>query len=1438
MGKTARIGNGLTRPPELRGKMSMIGGSDGGTILTSAAPDQAARWRRGERLDQLFEDSCDNLRERGLGSQVAVDAGDVVLTYTELDERANQLARHLLVCGARPGDRIALLFDQPWRAYVAMLAVLKIHAAYVPLDPGFPPDRLQYIVEDANVAMVLSLSHLRDLLPEVAAVTVCLDDVQAQIDAKDTHRLGGTELGGTKDELAYIIYTSGSTGRPKGVAVEQASICNFVRVASDIYGIESTDRVYQGMTIAFDFSVEEIWVAWMVGATLVPKPGRSSMLGAELAEYLQEQRITALCCVPTLLATLDEDLPGLRFLLVSGEACPKDLVARWHRPGRRFLNVYGPTEATVTATWSVLDPDLPVSLGVPLPTYTAVIVDPAELRVLPRGEMGEIGLAGVGLARGYVNRQDLTERAFVPDFLGIENNPSGRIYRTGDLGRVNDDGQLEYFGRIDTQVKIRGYRIELSEIESVLLQLPGIAQAVVQTYEPEQGTVELAAYYTLRQDVGGVDAHDLHRMLRTRLPGYMVPAYFEQLDAIPMMASDKVDRKRLPRPEHRISRAAAGSFTAPTTAAEETLAAQLGAVLSLDKVSTDAHFFNDLGADSLLMARYCARIRKETALPAAAMQDIYENPTVRQLAACLETRHSESVLSAAVPETGAAVPEPMPQVSAFRYAMCGAIQLLAFLGYMMFAAWLLVFGYEWTAAGTNPLDMWLRAVGFGAATFVALSVVPIIVKWVFVGRWKPGTIRIWSVAYLRFWAVKTITRANPLVLFAGSPIYVLYLRLLGAKIGKGVVIFSRKVPACPDLLTVGDNTVIHKDSSLLCYRARGGIIEMGPVTLGRNVLVSERTTLDIGTSMGNDTQLGHASSLQTSQEVPDGEVWHGSPAARTSTNYSRVPAVYCSTRRRVIFSLLQLFNRLVLVVPAFVLGLAALLPAYLNTGHLQLGVYTFFVEVAVVSLVVFVVGLITGLVMIVTVPRLLNLFLKPDVVYPLYGWHFSIHRLIFRLSNIKTYKDIFGDSSYIVHYLKALGWNLNKVQQTGSNFGPTLGHESPFLNSVGTGTMVSDGLNMMNADYTSTSFRLSRVQIAGRNFLGNNITFPIGAQVGENCLLATKVMIPIDGPTRRDVGLLGSPAFEIPRSVQRDAQFDELKIAEAMNRLLPAKNRHNILSMVLFLSVRWFLLFVATIAGAVAVTAHSFLGVLAVAGAMLGLLVFGVLFNALVERSVMGFRRLKPQYCSIYDRYFWRHERLWKLLAGAAFNGTPFKPLVWRLLGVKVGKRLYDGGLNMPEKTLVTIGDNCTFSEGIHVQGHSMEDGTFKSDYIVIGNRCSFGVDSWVNYGVVMRDGSSLGADAMLMKGEDVPENATYSGNPAREVMNPAPATLTARVSSGPRHRDAIAATGGRLKLSKGNHGAHAAQGTHGAHAAQGTHGAHGTHRASRDKAAAPSSGS
>jgi len=452
----------------------------GGRVLTSDGYDDSIRWRPGERLEHLFEQRCGWLRRLGEAGHLAVDAADGSLSYTELDAQANQLARFLIRQGVRPGDRIGLLSDRAVDGYVGMLAVLKAHATFVPLDASFPADRVAYIASDARVRLILTRSHIAVRLESLASQVRLLrvDQAEDLIRAERHDPLTPDEVPQPPDELAYIIYTSGSTGSPKGVAVGHASICNFVRVAAEVYGITCHDRVYQGMTIAFDSSVEEIWVPWMCCATLVPKPDGGNLLGPDLGAFLREHHVTALCCVPTLLATLEEDLPELRFLLVSGESCPSDLIARWHRPGRRFLNVYGPTEATVTATWTVVHPARPVTIGVPLPTYSVVILDPEKDVALSPGIMGEIGIAGIGLADGYLNRPDLTERAFRPDFLGIGGNPSGKIYRTGDLGRVNRQGEIEHHGRIDTQVKIRGYRIELTEVESVLLRVPGIAHVL------------------------------------------------------------------------------------------------------------------------------------------------------------------------------------------------------------------------------------------------------------------------------------------------------------------------------------------------------------------------------------------------------------------------------------------------------------------------------------------------------------------------------------------------------------------------------------------------------------------------------------------------------------------------------------------------------------------------------------------------------------------------------------------------------------------------------------------------------------------------------------------------------------------------------------------------------------------------------------------------
>jgi non-ribosomal peptide synthetase-like protein len=1320
-----------------------------GPILTAAGQDNTIRWRQDERFEHIFEERCDRLRGTGRAGHLAVDAGDETLTFDELDARANRLARYLHSCDVRPGDRVALLLDEPVQAYVGMLAALKAGCAYVPLDVGFPSDRISYIVDDAKVRAVLSLAHLRDRLADVRIV--CLDDEAEQISTCSGDRLARSDRDAPPDDLCYIIYTSGSTGRPKGVAVGHASICNFVRVAAEVYGFGPEDRVYQGMTIAFDFSVEEIWVPLAVGATLVPKPAGAVLLGPDLRDFIQRSRITALCCVPTLLATLDEDLPDLRFLLVSGEACPQYLITRWGRGGRRMLNVYGPTEATVTATWAVVDPDKPVTLGVPLPTYSVVILDPEGPRALPAGEMGEIGIAGVGLAKGYVNRDDLTDRAFIPDFLGAPNNPSGRIYRTGDLGRVNTDGEIEYHGRIDTQVKIRGYRIELAEIESVLLQLPGISQAVVDAYEPEPGVAELVAYYSVRENGHRVEADEINGHLRDRLPGYMVPAYYEQLAAIPMLPSDKADRKSLPPPSGPRLLGAA-DFVAPETSDETVMAEELAAVLGLERVSVTSRFFDDLGASSLLMARFCARLR-ERDVPSLSMKDIYVQPTIRNLAAL----RAAPAATAVGEQT---VAPPLTRARTRQYVTCGALQFLAFLGYAYVSSLVVVWSLRWVVGASGFADTYVRSVVLGSTTFVYFCAAPIVLKWIVIGRWKSCEIPIWSLGYLRFWMVKTAIRANPLALFVGSPVYAMYLRALGAKIGRGAVILTT-MPVCTDLLSIGAGAVIRKDSFLPCYRGHAGLIQTGAVRIGANAFVGEKTVLDIDTSIGDGAQLGHTSALVRGQSVPDGEHWHGSPAQKTDLDYRTVAPARCGTFRRAAYGTLQIVMPLIFYVPIGFGILSGLLERFIGSPWVSVTEGDSIERLVAGSFVMYFGLVLTGLIFVATVPRLLNLALKPGRVYRLYGIRYVVQRAVTRMTNAKFYVDLFGDSACIPHYLRYIGYKLGRIEQTGSNFGTELGHESPYLSSVGRGTMVSDALSIMNAEYSSTSFQLSPVEIGPRNFLGNNIAYPPRAKVGENCLLGTKVMIPLDGQVRANVGLLGSPSFEIPRSVASDGRFDHLSHGDELIRRLAAKRRYNTATMGLFLLVRWFRFMIAVLILAATI---KYFGPLSVVFSTLSLLVFGILYGVFIERLATGFRALSPRFCSIYQRYFWWHERVWKLLATPLFNGTPFKNVMWRMLGVRIGRRVFDDGCGIPEKTLVTIGDDCTLNAGSVVQCHSLEDGTFKSDRTVIGSGCTVGLESFIHYGVTMGDGAVLAPDAFLMKGEQMPPSACWQGNPARAV--------------------------------------------------------------------------
>lgn len=1355
-----------------------------------ARPDKAilcpessspARWCPGERLHHLFEGRCDQLARLGKVEHPAIQYATTTFTYDQLDRRANRLARYLLAEGVQSGDIVGLLFDKSIHCYVALLAVLKINAAYVPLDPGFPPERVDYIVDDAAVRTILTLSIYRDQLRDLNTPLICLDLVEPAIEAQQAERLGPDEAGMPESELCYIIYTSGSTGRPKGVPIKHASICNFVRVAGEVYGYCSDDRVYQGLTIAFDFSVEEIWVPLMAGATLIPNWTGSSLVGVDLWSFLATANVTALCCVPTLLATIEEDLPDLRLLIVSGEACPQALIQRWHRSGRTILNAYGPTETTVTATVAALKPDEPVTIGAPLPTYSVVILEPGNNGVLARGEVGEICIGGIGLSEGYLGREDLTRAAFIEDFLDLPINPGKRIYRSGDLGTVNERGQIEYFGRIDTQVKIRGYRVELAEIDSVIMQLPQIAQAVVDTFEPEPGAIELVAYYTVIEESGDPGPEEIARRLRTLLPSYMVPAFYERLTAIPMLPSDKVDRKALPRPSGPRLQMTSRAYAAPAGPVEEGIAGLLAEVLKVERISVEDHFFDDLGANSLLMAQLGTRIRGQLGITNLSMREMYLCPTVRQLSA-----HLQSSLDRQAPLRRS---RPNYVASDFDYYTCGLMQLLLFLAVSYFY-WTAAFeGYGWVLIAETWDAAYQRAVVCSAALLILMTGLPIAAKWLLIGRWREEEFPVWGVRYVRFWAVKTLIRFSPIVAFIGTPIYNAYLRALGAKVSWNAVILAQSIPVCTDLITVGEGAVIRRYCVFPGYRAESNRIRTGRVTVGRNTFVGDGTVLDIDTIMEDGTQLGHASALHRGQRLAGGRRYHGTPAQEATTDYDRLERGDVSVLRKLAFSCTLLTSLILVLTPIPILVLYYFFGSVYDDANqtasevltTQATTWGQAPEIIYYMTFIFFGLLIAGLAYNLIMPRLLYMFIKPDHCYSLFGFHYYIHQWIHRISNSIFYNKLFGDSFLILHYLDGLGYKFTEKFQTGSNFGVEQQHDIPFLCKFGGGTMVSDGLRMLNAEFSTSTFCLSEARVGGSNFLGNDIFYPTGARVGDNCLLATKVMIPIEGPMHENTGLLGSPCFTIPRSVHRDHRFDFYKEENILKERLRRKNASNLITLTLFLAASWFIWI------AIAIVSHYIIydiGLLRPLGATLSMVAAITLFfgySALVERAALSFKTLRPKYCSIYDEDFWHHERYWKLMVDEALsvlNGTPLKNLVWRALGVRIGKKVFDDGVIIPERTLTTIGDFCTLNEGSVLQSHSLEDGTFKSDHVVIGDGCTLCVKGFVHYGVVMGPETALEPNSFLMKGERPMANSVWAGNPAREVQieqrlpDPSPAAI------------------------------------------------------------------
>ncbi|MBL0385660.1 amino acid adenylation domain-containing protein [Tumebacillus sp. ITR2] len=555
----------------------------------------------------------------------ALRFGGREISYDELNRRANRLAHHLRRLGLKKGQLVGLSMERRPELVIGVLAILKAGGAYLPLDPTYPQDRLTYMVEDAEVRLLLTQESLRGQLPAEGVQQVFVDGDSAALEQEPTDNL---ESWSTPDDLAYVIYTSGSTGRPKGVLLEHRGLSNLVLAQIEAFEIDSDSRVLQFASFSFDASVSEIFTTLCAGATLCLAPKSDVIPGSALVATLNENAVTVVTLPPTVLALLQPaDVPTLKTVVTAGEACSLELAKRWAE-GRRFVNAYGPTEATVGATFAHLHPDTDrVTIGRPIANAKVYILDtfgqPTAL-----GVAGEMYIAGVGLARGYLGRPDLTAERFLPDPFG---QPGERMYKTGDLARWLPDGRLEFLGRLDHQVKIRGFRIELGELESVIAEYTGIREALVVARTEKNGDQRLVAY-AISHDVTGSSVADVKAYVQSKLPDFMVPSAFIFLEKWPLTPNGKIDRKALPAPTER---KAASNTILPQDPLEQQISDIWQDVLGLSAVGIDDNFF-EVGGHSLSIVQIEVRIKEDLGLSVPTM-DLFRFPTIRSLANHLRT---------------------------------------------------------------------------------------------------------------------------------------------------------------------------------------------------------------------------------------------------------------------------------------------------------------------------------------------------------------------------------------------------------------------------------------------------------------------------------------------------------------------------------------------------------------------------------------------------------------------------------------------------------------------------------------------------------------------------------------------------------------------------------------------------------------------------------
>jgi len=1291
------------------------------------------------QLRQFFENTVDLHPHR-----IALICDNMMLSYEELEWKANQWAHELLARGVQPFHCVGLFIERSLEAYLAMLAILKTGASYVPIETEIPDERVHYILQDANCSFVMTSSLQRNRIEHTKAQAIVMDETSL-IHTRPTHRPPVMALG--ENKVCYVIYTSGSTGKPKGVEILHESICHYVKTASKLYGILPTDKIYQGFSFAFDASLEELWMAFANGATLIACTSKSIRSGVGLIDFLNHHHVTIFSTVPTLLSSLEGTLPELRLLILGGEACPSQLVETWYREGLEIINTYGPTEATVIATYALCAPENPVTLGTPLPGYEVIIMD-EQLNPVPDGTAGELCIGGKALARGYVNLKEITARQFIPHPL----YPHERLYRTGDLAIKNKEGNFEFLGRMDNQVKLRGFRIELNEIEKVMMKHPEIKQAVVCVKGIEHPA--LVAYLRLK-NLDSFNLQDFKNFLKNEIPNYMIPALFEYVDAFSTLSSGKVDRRALPEPTKNFQDP---DYVAPANDLELQITAAWEDALQQSPISTTADFFYDLGGHSLSAARVVSHLRKTATFQDLSILDLYQDSTIQSLAQKFSATNVESKIEKKKINKN--------KTSFLKHAWCGVQQFFGCLLQCALESWqLLVIVLCYLKFIDKPEHISFYGLGCLFLLFLALPIIFLLLsvaaKWILVGRIKPGVYPLWGWFYVRFWLAerlqKNVFSSKHLI---GTPLINFYYRLLGARIGKNCYIGSMNF-AVQDMITLGDNTSIGYDAELTGYIVEDGWLKVGTINIGNHCFVGARSVLNINTTLEEGAALDDMSMLPSEHVILKNEFFSGSPAKKMLKPIHHVTQLKplqknSSLLKEILFGCYHYVCLVFAIFMYYLCYIPGLLFINYFYEHTQYG-WTMLVAAPIGAFI------FLGLyyLMLIAFRKILVNKTKPGD-YALKSFHYLRHWTFIKMLDMDEI-NILADTLYFPPFMRWLGARIGKNVEMGE-----APHIIPDLVNIGDEGFTASAAGLAWPGVYEGIIRFAPIEIGRRGFVGNLSLMPAGSKVGEHGLLGCMTLSPHHNESAQpDTSWVGLPAVFLPKR-ELFAGFSDKERFKPSRRLYITRLAIEAIRILLPSTLAFMGLFnmfyaIDYLMEHVALERTIALLPFFEMGIVVGLVGFVVL----LKWMLIG--RLKPGIKPIWDVFIWKNdivEYLYSYFVTPHLNhmitGTPFISFLLRAYGTRVGKKVLINSGDVAEFDLISIEDETCINTQAILQTHLYEDRIFKMSTIDIQAGCNVGISSIVLYNTVMEENSTLGSLSLLMKGETLPENTTWEGSPAQ----------------------------------------------------------------------------